>query len=416
MGSSAVFVAICIDALISGGPALMATLVLATGLFQRLLSERLLLFRQILTPTVSATVLMLTPVSVLQPIFQMLEDVPANSLPFAAPVTAIVTLAVICSLILLGTGGIRLWAPVMGVGAGAIAAALVGLYDTSGIAAASWMGLPDHRWPGLDLAFGGAFWALLPGFLLAAMIGSIRTISSASAVQRISWHTSRAVNYRAVQGAVATDGLSNAFAGIIGTVPNTAYSLGASVAQLTGVASRQVGITASLMTLMLAFLPKTIALILAIPMPVFGAYLVVMMSILFMIGIRMLQHGGGLNYRRMVIVGVSFWIGLGFQIRLIFPDFFADFAGGLLNNGMTSGGLIAILLTLIVKLPESRPRHLSMALDSSGLDQLRVFLADFARSSGWDQAMSDRLAAVSEEYRSRSLSVRRRPDTAGEEG
>jgi len=118
----------------------------------------------------------------------------------------------------------------------------------------------------------------------------------------------------------------------------------------------------------------------------------------------------------MVIVGVSFWIGLGFQTRLIFPDFFADFAGGLLNNGMTSGGLIAILLTLIVKLPESRPRHLSMALDSSGLDQLRVFLADFARSSGWDQAMSDRLAAVSEEYRSRSLSVRRRPDTAGEEG
>ena len=397
MGSSAVFVAICIDALVRGGPALMATLVLAAGLFQMLLSERLSLFRQILTPTVSATVLMLTPVSVLQPIFRMLEDVPAGSLSFAAPVAAFVTVAVICGLILLGTGGIRLWAPVIGVAAGAIAAALVGLYDTSRISAASWVGLPALRWPGFNLEFGGTFWALLPGFLLAAMIGSLRTISSALAVQRVSWRTSRAVDYRAVQGAVTTDGLSNVFSGIIGTVPNTAYSLGASVAQLTGVASRQAGIAAGLVILVLAFLPKAIALILAIPAPVFGAYLVVMMSMLFMIGIRMLQQGGGLNYRRMVIVGVSFWIGLGFQTRLIFPEFFADFAGGLLNNGMTSGGLTAIFLTLVVKLSESRPLRLSMALDFAGLDQLRGFLTAFARRSGWDQAMSDRLDAVSEE-------------------
>ncbi len=396
MGSSGTFVAVCIDALNVGGGSMLGILVVVSGLIQLAVSQKLSLFRQILTPTVSGTVLMLIPISVMSAVFNLFEDVPIDRSPQAAPLIALTTAAVICGVYLVARGVLRLWAPVIGIVAGVLIAAMYGVYDVSQIAEASWVGFPEFAWPGLNLQFGPAFWTLLPGFILAATISSIRTMSSAVAAQRVSWRKPRAIDYRLVQGAVATDGLSNVFAGLSGAIPNTAYSMGASLTQLTGVASRHVAIATGLLLLTLAFLPKLIAVMLAIPGPVFAAYLVILMAMLFMIGVQMIVQDG-LDYRKSLIAGVSFWIGLGFQSRLIFPDIVSEFAGGLLNNGMTAGGLIAILMTLFVKLTESRPKRLTVALDLSALPQLRTFLNEFTVRRKWSQEMNDRLDAVAEE-------------------
>lgn len=396
MGSTGTFVAVCIDALNSGGGSMLGILVLVSGLIQVAISQKLSLFRKILTPTVSGTVLMLIPISVMSAVFNLLEDVPTNQHSLAAPLVAFVTAAVMCGVYLVARGMLRLWASVLGVIAGTLLAGVYGLYDVSRIMEASWVGLPELGWPGLNIHFGSAFWALLPGFILAATISSIRTMSSAVAVHRVSWRKPRAVDYRLVQGAVATDGISNLFAGLLGAIPSTAYSLGASLAQLTGVASRHVGIAAGLLLLALAFLPKVIAVVLAIPGPVFGAYLIVMMAMLFMIGVQMIVQDG-LDYQKSLIAGVSFWLGLGFQSRLIFPDLTTEFAGGLLNNGMTAGGIIAILMTLFMKMAESRPKRLTVELDLSALTPLMTFLDEFADHQKWGQRMKDRLDAVGEE-------------------
>lgn len=396
MGSTGTFVAVCIDALNSGGGSMLGILVLVSGLIQVAISQKLSLFRKILTPTVSGTVLMLIPISVMSAVFNLLEDVQTNQHSLAAPLVAFVTAAVMCGVYLVARGMLRLWASVLGVIAGTLLAGVYGLYDVSRIMEASWVGLPELGWPGLNIHFGSAFWVLLPGFILAATISSIRTMSSAVAVHRVSWRKPRAVDYRLVQGAVATDGISNLFAGLLGAIPSTAYSLGASLAQLTGVASRHVGIATGLLLLALAFLPKVIAAVLAIPGPVFGAYLIVMMAMLFMIGVQMIVQDG-LDYQKSLIAGVSFWLGLGFQSRLIFPDLTTEFAGGLLNNGMTAGGIIAILMTLFMKMAESRPKRLTVELDLSALTPLMTFLDEFADHQKWGQRMKDRLDAVGEE-------------------
>ena len=396
MGSSAAFIAVCIEALAAGGPGTLATLVVVSALFQFIISDRLSSFRRVLTPTVSGTVLMLIPVSVMSAVFNLLKDVPQGSPVIGAPLSALVTVLLICGITLKARGASRLWAPVIGVVAGSLVAAFFGLYDTARVAEASWVGLPRVAWPGLDLSFGPVFWALLPGFLLAAVIGAIRTISSAVAIQRVSWRGARAVDFRAVQGAVAADGLSNLLSGVAGTVPNTSYSTGASLAQLTGVAARHVGIAAGAVFLALAFLPKALALMLAIPGPVFAAYLLVMIAVLFMVGVQMIVQDG-IHYRKSLIVGVGFWIGVGFQNGVIFPEFFSRFAGGLLNNGMTAGGLAAILMTLFMEITEPRPSRIEVALDLSVLPRIREFLGEFTTSNGWDEAMTHRLDAVGEE-------------------
>ena len=313
MGTSGAFIAVCIAAVSAGGPALLATLVVVSSFVPLVLSARLSLFQRVLTPTVSGTVIMLIPVTVMPAVFDLLAAVPEGSLALAAPLSA-----------------------------------------------------------------------------------SIRTISGAVAIQRVSWRRPRAVDFRAVQGAITVDGLGNLLSGLAGTTPNTATTVGASVTELTGVGARSVGVAGGAIFVAVAFLPKMLAVVLAIPGPVFAAYLGVLLATLFAIGMKMAVQDG-LDYRKGLIVGVAFWIGVGFQTDLVFPEHVSEFAGGLLRNGVTAGGLAVIVMTLFVEMTKPRRSRIEAAFDLSVLAKVREFLGAFASRSGWDAAMAQRLDAACEE-------------------
>ena len=396
MGTSLAVVGVGVTAVAEGGLSLLATLVLVASVVPLALTFRLTLFRKILTPTVSGTVIMLIPATLMPSAFGLLNDVPAGTPAPAGPLCAAVALLVIIVATLKGAAGVRLWSPVIGVVAGCLVAFYFGLYDMEAVARASWIGFPAAEWPGLDLDFGPVFWALLPAFVLVALIESVQTISNAVAVQRVSWRRPRAVDFRAVQGTVATAGLGNLVCGIAGTVPNTLLSTSVAVTDLTGAAARRVGIAAGAVFIAMAFLPKVRAVVLAIPGPVVSAYLVVLMATLFVLGMKMVVQGG-IDYRKGLIAGVAFWAGVGFQNGAIYPEFTQDFAGGLLRSGVTAGGLVAILLTLFTEVTKPRPRRIRTAFDVSALLRIRSFLAAFATRSGWDEAMAQRLDAVAEE-------------------
>ena len=242
MGTSGAFIAVCVTALVEGGPAMLATLVIISSLFQFALSTRLSLLRRIITPTVAGTVIMLIAVTVMPIVFNMLTDVPEGTPPPAAPASAIATLFVIVVLALRVSGMWRLWVPIIGIIVGCIVASLFGLYDIQRVIEAPWVGVPSGGWPGFDLGFGPVFWSLLPAFIFVTMVGAIETIGDAIAIQKVSWRTSHAPDFRAVQGAVTADGVGNLLSGIAGTVPNTTYSSSVSITDLTGVAARGVGV------------------------------------------------------------------------------------------------------------------------------------------------------------------------------
>ena len=395
---SGAFISVCISAVSAGGPALLATLVVVSSIVPLMLSARLSLFQRVLTPTVSGTVIMLIPVTVMPAVFDLLAAVPEGSPAVAAPLSAGFVVVVIAGIALKAAGVLRLWAPFIGVVAGSGVAALFGLYDVGRVAEAPWVGVPTGEWPGFDLDFGLSFWALLPPFLLVTVITTIRSISSAVAIQRVSWRRAPAVDFRAVQGAITVDGLGYLLSGLAGTTPSSAAMVGASVTELTGVGARSVGVAAGATFVAVAFLPKVLAVVLAIPAPVFAAYLGVLLATLFAIGMKMVVQDG-LDYRNGLIVGVAFWIGVGFQNDLVFPEHVSEFAGGLLRNGVTAGGLAVILMTLFVEMTKPRRSRIEAAFDLSVLPKVREFLGAFASRSGWDAdaAMAQRLDAACEE-------------------
>jgi len=397
MGSSGAFIAVCVSALEQGGPGLMASLIVIAALFQFVLATKLSWFRRIFTPTVAGTVLMLIPVTIGPLVLSKLTDVPAGASPAAAPVTAGVTLVVTVVMALYNSSAWRLWAPVIGIGAGSAVGGLVfGIYETARISEAAWVGLPAVVWPGLDLSFGPTFWALLPAFVLVTLIGALDTIGDTIAIQRVSWRRPRAIDFRSIQGALTADGLGNLLSGFAGTVPNTTYAASISVAEITRVAARFVGVCVGVIFVVLAFLPKCVAVVVAIPNQVVAAYFMLMMAIFFVMGMRILFQEG-LDYRKGIIVGLAFWIGSAFQLDWIFPEYFQGPWSKLLGNGMTVGGFAVIFLTLFVELTGSRRQRLKTALNVDVYPKIDAFLSGFAARRGYNAEMTDRLRAVGEE-------------------
>lgn len=394
-GTTGAAIAVSVHAVAAGGVALLAALVVVSSLVQFLIALKLSLFRRVFTPTVAGVVLLLIPVTVMPVVFDMLDDVPSGTAPAAAPLSALATAAVLCSIMAKGTPKLRAWGPLIALFIGAATAAAFGAYDFERVAEADWFGIPAER-PAFAFDFGRSFLQLLPAFVLVVLVCSVRTISGLFAIQGVSWRTRRAVDFRAAQGAVAADAVSNLLSGLAGTVPNGVRATTVSLTELTGVAARRVGVFSGLFLAGLAFFPKMLALVLALPGSVIAGYIAVMISLIFALAMRVIV-ADGLDRRQTLVVGISFWVGAGCQYGWIFPEVVPHIAGGLLNSGLTAGGLIAILLTGLMEMTTTPAKRLQTDLDLTALPAIRDFVVGFASQNGWNEAMANRLDSVSEE-------------------
>ena len=409
MGTSGTFIAVCIAALVEAGPALMASLIVVSSLVQFLLAAWLPTLRRIFTPVVTGTVIMLIAATVMPIVFDMLTEIPQGSPDMAAPAVLVATLLTILALALRGPKPLRLWSPVIGTAVGCVVAAPLGLYDFQLVLDAPWFGIPLGSWPVLDLTPGPQFWALLPAFIAVTIVGAIETIGDGVAIQRVSRRRLAATDYRVVQGALNADGLGNLLSGIAGTLPNTTYSGTIPLVEITGMAARRVGIAIGVILLVLAFLPKATALLIAIPSPVAAAYISVFFALLFVQGMRIVFRDG-LDHRKALVVGISFWVGVGFQNGLIFPDLIGDgFWAVLLGNAMTAGGIMAMLMAAALELTSRRGRRLRLSLDEEAPRKLYNFLRAFTGRLDCDPAAVNRVTAAAEE----TLAIVARADARG---
>ena len=413
MGTSGAFIAVCVSALVNGGPATMASLIIVSSLFQFALASRLSLLRRIFTPVVTGTVIMLIAVTVMPIVFDTLVDVPDGAPRAAAPAAALATLITVSALVLRGPSAWRLWSPLIGIVVGCSVAAAFGLYDVQYILEAPWFGAPVGSWPGFDLTPGVEFWALLPAFVVVTLVGAIETVGDGVAIQRVSQRRPRATDFRVVQGALNADGVGNLISGVAGTLPNTTYSSSVSLAEVTGIAARRVGIVIGVVFVTIAFFPKVSALLIAIPGPVAAAYITVLIGLLFVQGMKIIIQDG-VDHRKAAIVGLAFWVGTGFQNNWIFPDLLGDgFLAVLLGNGMTAGALVAIIAMVFVEMTGPRRRRLEVALDSHALPRIEEFLRGFASKRGWETDSTERLVLVGEETLSNLLTEAEEGDESG---
>lgn len=391
------FIAVSILALEEGGPPLLAGLMVVSSFFYVAVGAWLPLLRRIITPVVSGTVQMLIAAMVLPFALDRMKDVPEGASGAAGPCVAAVTLVVSTMLVLRAPRSWRPWSLLAGIAAGCAAAAPFGLYDFARLSGSSWVGIPHSGFPGLDLTLNAGFWALLPMFLIVTLVQAIKGISDGVVAQRVALNKPRATDFRLIQGSLYANGAGILMSGIAGTPPTSTYSsFTTSLINLTGVSARTVGYAMGGLLVVLAFFPKVTGVLLTIPGPVMGGFLLFALGMFFVEGIQTLSRAG-LDLQHAIVAGLAFSIGLGMQHRNILEDLLGNPWGALLGNGMTIGTATAIGLTAFLELTSPRRRRLEARLDIADLPRIDAFLREIAGGMGWDAAATGRLRSAGEE-------------------
>ena len=191
-------------------------------------------------------------------------------------------------------------------------------------------------------------------------------------------------------------GVTNLLAGVAGTVPNIINPGIVSYIQTTGIASRRVGYCIGCIFIAVVFLPKVSGLLSSIPGPVMAGFLIVLSGTLFVDGARTVIQTEQ-NRQKVLVAGVCFWIGAAFQFGLFSLTDVGPVWGALIQSGITTGGVAAIVMVLYLEFSHPRRMRFQSRLHVDSLPELNEFIVKFADRRGWDTAMKDRLTAVAEE-------------------
>lgn len=394
-GPSVAFIAVCALALEAGGPGLLGMLLVVSAIVQMALSPQIAAIQRIVTPTLLGTGITLAAVQGMPAMFGMLRSSAAIG-STATLASAAATLAAFAFVALRSVGAWRLQASAISLGVGCAVAAGFGAIDVSPVSEAAWFGIPAANWPGWGHEIGPAFWRLLPLFVFVATIAAVDAISDATAIQRVSSSRERAANYRAVQGSVAAIGVGNLFCGALGTVPNATYSSSAAHVERTGVATRRVSMHAAALVMLVAFVPKFVAAFTIVPVAVSGALGLALLAMLAVLGLRVVIRDG-MGYRKAIVLGVSLWIAIGAQQGLFFPEWLGTERALLVGNGFVAGACVAVVLTVLLELANLHTRRIESSLDIQTLPRINAFIDALALERKWEEAMVDRVRAVSEE-------------------
>ena len=385
----------CILALQQGGTATLAALIVVYGAFQIVVSMRMAMIRRIVTPAISGAILILLLLTLVPILFRNLGDVPADAPSFAGPLCIFVTFVVIVGLLIRGSNNWRVWASIVGIAAGSVAAVATGIYDSGPVARASAIGLPLDGWPGLSFSIDSAFWSLLPVFLFLSVVSVLQGNSVVLATQKVSWRIAQAMDYRRVQGATVTTGLANVLAGFTAVMPVAISPRGTAFAQQTGYASRRIGLITGVLLIVAAFFPKTWSLLLGIPAPVVAIYIIVLVGPLIVEGMKLIIQDAP-DYRMSLVIGTAIVVGLGLQTGLVSLPV-GEVWEAVLQKALTGGGAVLVLLTVFAEFRRRRRQRIQIDLNMDELPKVNQFMDQFSTSQGWSPQMTARLQAVAEE-------------------
>ncbi|EGR0542683.1 uracil-xanthine permease [Vibrio cholerae] len=230
---------------------------------------------------------------------------------------------------------------------GYVMAYLMGMVNTDNLAQTQLIALPIPMQYGL-----GFDWSLFIPLVLIFLITALEAIGDITATSEVSGEPVKGPVYmKRIKGGVLADGLNSALAAVFNSFPNSTFSQNNGVILLTGVASRYVGYFIAGMLVLLGLFPGVASFVQLIPEPVLGGATIVMFGTIAAAGVRIISRVD-LDRRAILIMALSFSMGLGIAQKPEILQFMPEFIKNLFSSGVAAGGITAIVLNLL--LPEVR--------------------------------------------------------------
>ena len=257
-----------------------------------------------------------------------------------------VVLAAIVVLNRLPMQWMRSCAIIIALAIGYALAAYLGRLDFTGMREAELFEVP------MPLHFGLGFsWSLFIPMVVIYLVTSLEAIGDITATSKLSRQPVKGPLWmQRIKGGVLVNGANSLLAGFFNTFPSSVFAQNNGIIQLTGIASRYVGMWIAVMLVILGLFPPVAGVLQAVPEPVLGGAALVMFGAVAAAGINILA-GIKLDRRALLIISVSLALGLGFSQV---PEFLANLPVALRNvleSGVATGGICALVMNWF--LPES---------------------------------------------------------------
>ena len=228
---------------------------------------------------------------------------------------------------------------------GYILAGFMGHLNFDGLKDAPLVQIPTPMHFGLSFS-----WSLFIPMAFIYLVTSLEAIGDITATSKLSNQPVDGQTWmNRIKGGVLVNGANSLLAGLFNTFPSSVFAQNNGVIQLTGVASRYVGIWIAALLVILGLLPAVAGVIQAVPQAVLGGAVMVMFGAVAASGINILS-GIHLDRRALLIIAISLALGLGVaqvpQILEHLPELFRN----IFSSGVATGGIAALILNIV--LPE----------------------------------------------------------------
>lgn len=199
------------------------------------------------------------------------------------------------------------------------------------------------------LYFGLSFdWGLFIPFAFIYLVTSLEAIGDITATSKISNQpVSGSLWMQRIKGGVLVNGVNSLLAGLFNTFPSSVFAQNNGVIQLTGVASRYVGLWIASLLVILGLFPKVAGVFQAIPQAVLGGAVMVMFGAVAASGINILSSIR-LDRRALLIIAISLALGLGIAQVPEFLKHMPELVRNILSSGVATGGITALLLNIVL--------------------------------------------------------------------
>jgi xanthine permease len=252
---------------------------------------------------------------------------------------ALITLLVILAVNRLATGFLRSVSVLVGLVVGTAIAYGMGIVHFSTVGEASWISIAQpfyFGWPEFSLT---AIFTMI-------IVNIVSMVESTGVYFAVGRATEQKVEQKQIVNGLRSEGLAIMLGGIFNAFPYTAFSQNVGLISLTRVKTRNVIFAAGGIMVVLGLLPKLAALTTVIPNAVLGGAMIVMFGSVAASGMSILSEVDLRKDGNLLIAACSIAVGLGSATLPAMFDQLPEFAKMLLQNGIVSGSLTAIILNI----------------------------------------------------------------------
>lgn len=238
---------------------------------------------------------------------------------------------------------IRLSAIMIGMLSGSVIAWFMGMMSFSNLSQLPMLSVP------VPFKYGYEFdWMLFIPVALIYLVTAIETAGDLTANCLFCQIPLRSKEYfKRIKGGILGDGVNSMIAAVFNTFPNTTFGQNNAVIQMTGVASRHVGMYVAALLVFLGLFPFIGGIFQAMPKPVLGGATLVMFATIAVAGIKILTSEP-IDRRKSLIIATSLGFGLGVMTvpnaLSQLPKLLAD----ILSSPISVAGFTAISLSLLI--------------------------------------------------------------------